>query len=533
MLRTKLFLAIAALLAVVFIMAALLFWGLEKMARQLDRSLLAHEQTEGYLRLAGDTYQHIWQLADHLIAEDAPGADERRASRAKVREQLSELERMTIAELGVVGDSEPEERQELLRIKQLADAIAAGIVAFNRVAELSPDAPERAERLDRLRQKIGRDFAVLIDEAIIDEREETDEADERVRRLASQLRWLAAMLATLATIIAFGLGYWLFHSIKRPIQQLLLGTRRIAAGDLDHRIALLGHDEFTHLANSFNLMAKDLERQHAALTQAHAGLEEKVRARTKELEQANMTLKRLDDVRRRMFADISHELRTPLTIINGEAEVTLRGKSEAIADYRTALSRIVDLTGQVAKLVEDLMLLARSDTAALQIRRRPVLASDVLRDSAEDLQALASTQEIEVLLQMPPKNDLMIDADPGRLAQLLLILVDNACRYSGKRSRITVSLEGRENVVLIAVADHGIGIPMEEREAVFDRYFRGERARHLAPKGAGLGLHVAKSIAEAHDGRLSIENSDGAGATVILTLPLLQQDQTTHANLAD
>ena len=522
MLRTKLLLAITVSLAVVFIMAALLFWGPGQMVRELDRSLLAHQQTEGYLRLSSETYRHFWELADQLIAAESSDANDRQVTSRRIREQLQELEQLTIEELGRFGESEPDERQELLRIKQLADAIAAGVIAFNRVSEQTIDAPERAERLALLKQKVDFDFAGLIDEAIIDEREETEAADHRVRALVLQLRTSATVLSILAVLLVGGLGYWLIRKIKTPIEQLLLGTRKIAAGDLGHRIELRGRDELAHLAGSFNGMAEDLERQRTALMQAQAGLEEKVRERTSELEQANLTLQRLDDIRRRMFADISHELRTPLTIISGEAEVTLRSRNVQSEDYRTTLGRIVDLTGQVAKLVEDLMLLARSDTADLRIHKRPVLATDILREAAEDLRALAGSKDIEIELQLPAKADAYLDADPNRLSQLLLILVDNACRYSETGGRIAISLDRNEDDILINVADQGIGIPAEEVDAVFDRYFRGERARHLAPKGVGLGLHVAKSIAQAHDGRLMIDSKPDVGTTITLTLPVFQ-----------
>ncbi|MEZ5935152.1 MAG: ATP-binding protein [Alphaproteobacteria bacterium] len=533
MLRTKLLLAIATSLAVVFTMAALLYWGPGQMARQLDRSLLAHGQTEGYLRLSGDTYRHFWQLADRLIAAKTEERDGHSTSRERIREQLEMLERLIIEELGFLGGSEPQEHQELLRVRQLADAIAASVVAFNHVREQEAGTPGRAEQLDLLSRKIDRDFAGLIDEAIADEREETLEADERVRRMASWLGSSAAVLSILGALLVGGLGCWLLRSISGPIEQLLLGTQRIASGDLGHRIRLQGRDELAHLASSFNGMAEDLEHQRSALMQAQAGLEEKVRERTRELEQANLTLKRLDEVRRRMFADISHELRTPLTIISGEAEVTLRSKDAGEAGYRTALGRIVDLTGQVARLVDDLMVLARSDTAELQVRRRPVVAIEVVRDALEDLRALAGSKEIEVRLHMPDELDAAIDADASRIAQLLLILVDNACRYSEAGTRIDLSLRQEGGEVLIRVTDQGIGIPAADLGAVFDRYFRGERARHLAQRGAGLGLHVAKTIAEAHGGRLLIDSVPDVGTTVTLALPLHQPGGNGDAHSSD
>jgi signal transduction histidine kinase len=336
-----------------------------------------------------------------------------------------------------------------------------------------------------------------------------------------------------AALLVGGIGFWLLRKVKRPIERLLEGTRQIATGNLGHRIRLEGRDELARVAASFNRMAVDLEGQRAALMRAQAGLEQKVRERTGELERANLTLQRLDELRRRMFADISHELRTPLTIISGEAEVTLRSRNAGIDDHRAALGRIVDLTGQVAHLVEDLMLLARADAEGLQIRRAPVAIEAVLREAAEDLRALADGHQIAFALRLPDGASHSVDADPARLAQLLLILVDNACRYTEAGGRIGVALEIRGPQAVLQVSDSGIGIPAHEAGAVFDRYFRGERARRMAPKGSGLGLHVARTIAEAHDGSLAIDSEPGRGTTVTLSLPLLRPGQDDHADPAD
>ena len=526
MLRTKLLSAIAASVALVFAMATLLFMGPDRMARQLDRSLFAHEQTEAYLRLSSNTYRHFWQLADRLILSQEQEPSPTKPSHTKIREQLNELEQLTIEELNFVGNDEPLEQFELVRLKRLSDAIEAGLVAFGRV----PESPNNPKQLAILHHKIDGDFAGLISDAIADERAETREADERVRDLATQLRRLATALSLLGVIVIGGLGYWLWHNIRGPIAELLLGTQRIACGDLSHRIQLAGADEFTHLASSFNGMAADLEQQRAALMAAHTDLEAKVRERTSELEQANLTLKRLDEVRRKMFADIGHELRTPLTIINGEAEVTLRSKTATADDYRTTLDRIIDLTSQVAMQVEDLMTLARSDTADLQIRRRVISAKGILRDAEEDMKALAQSKSIDVDFVIPEGIDIMINADPNRLVQLLLILVDNSSRYSEAGSRITVSLGQRDTDVVICVSDQGMGIPASEQDAVFDRYFRGNRARQIVPRGVGLGLHVAKTIADVHDGRLSIDSEPNRGTTVTLRLPIDRTGEATDAN---
>ncbi|NJO37788.1 MAG: HAMP domain-containing protein, partial [Rhizobiales bacterium] len=235
-------------------------------------------------------------------------------------------------------------------------------------------------------------------------------------------------------------GCWLLAGIRRPIELLMLGTQRVAAGDLGHRIPLGGRDELAHLAASFNAMAEDLERQRVALLQAQSGLEQKVQERTSALAEANLTLTRLDAIRQQMFADISHELRTPLTIISGEAEVTLRSGTAGADEYRTTLRRIVDLTGQVATLVEDLMLLARSEHADLRISKQRVAVSNVLEEAGEDLRVLGRSRSIDVAIDIPADAGCQVLADPRRLAQLLLILVDNACRYTAENGGIVVAL---------------------------------------------------------------------------------------------
>lgn len=531
MLRTKLLIAFSTCLAAVLALAVLLFWGPEQMARRLDRSLLAHQQAEAYLRLSGETYRHFWHLADQLIAAEAVDGKVRSGSREQIHRQIRDLERLTIAELRFVGAHEPEEWQELLRIKQLASSIAASIVAFNDVLDGNGGQPDASRKLALLQQKVDRDFASLIEFAIADESEEAAASDAEARDLVGRLRIFATVLAGLAVFLVGGSGYWLLRSVKHPIERLLEGTRQLAAGELGHRIRLRGRNELAHLAASFNAMASDLERQRSALMDAQTGLEQRVETRTAELRQANLTLQRLDELRRRMFADISHELRTPLTVISGEAEVTLRSRNAGIDDHRAALSHIVDLTGQVARLVEDLMILARSDAADLRIEKQPVDMQMLLRESVEDFRALAGSKAIDVTLDAPEEPRLVVDADPGRIGQLLLILVDNACRYTPAEGTIDVSLERAGSSAVVRVADSGVGIPADEIDQVFERYFRGAQVEQLAPKGVGLGLHVARSIALAHDGRLALESEPGCGTTAALSLPLLKAER--HADSSD
>jgi signal transduction histidine kinase len=269
-------------------------------------------------------------------------------------------------------------------------------------------------------------------------------------------------------------------------------------------------------------MVAELERRRVELDRSRADLERTVEERTTELRHSNQTLHRVDQARRRMFADISHALRTPLTVIRGEAEVTLRGRDCRSKDYRTALERIVEVTGQLNRLVEDLLLVARSESATLRVEPSAIEAGQLVRELGEDAKALAATKGIAVACAVPARP-VPISGDAERLRQLLLILLDNACRYTPHGGEISIALVAEGSSATITVSDSGIGIPADELDRVPGRFYRGSNAAPMAPHGAGLGLHVARSIIEAHGGDLQVASELGQGTAVRVRLPLLQE----------
>jgi two-component system, OmpR family, sensor kinase len=315
---------------------------------------------------------------------------------------------------------------------------------------------------------------------------------------------------------------WVRRRIQTPIDALVEGTRQIARGGLDHRVRVTGRDELANLAVSFNWMVAEVERRRAELDHARVDLERKVEERTLELEQRNRTLRQIDQARRRMFADISHAFRTPLTVIRGEAEVTLRAKHGTADDYRATLARIVETAAQLNKLVEELLEVARSESAALSLEAGDVAATELVRDVGEDANALAATKGIRVSCGVP-RQEIHVRGDADRLRQLLLILLDNACRYTPAKGEIALSLAAQKPYAVMTVRDTGIGIAPDELDLVSGRFYRGSNAPQMAPSGGGLGLHVAQSIVEAHGGDLTIESEVGRGTTVRVRLPLIDQ----------
>ena len=248
----------------------------------------------------------------------------------------------------------------------------------------------------------------------------------------------------------------------------------------------------------------------------------------KTLQEAHRKLKALDHSRSRFFADISHELRTPLTVIRGEAEVTLRGKEKPISEYRTTLERIVQLSNQMNKLVGDILFLARSESGALEVELQSASLSGILDEVCQETNILARSRSMSATRE-GVSHTVIVQGDPERLKQACMILTDNAIKYGRTGGKIVIRLETKNGKAQMIIADGGLGIPEEDLPHVFKRAYRGWRGRPSAVGGAGLGLPIAKWIAEAHNGTISIVSTINRGTTVTLELPLYES-QTSPAD---
>jgi two-component system OmpR family sensor kinase len=517
MLRTKLVVAFIGLLGPAIVMGFLLYWGPRQMELRLERSLLAHAEVQAYLDLALEAYRHLQQLSYEATLGQPVDPTELQASRERLSEQLKALRRLTLDELAFVGESEPDERLELERIDRFKELLDQAVATVSRNGAGGDPAMLRRDM-----DVLDREFGALLDEVIDDESREAAIADAQARALPRRLTLLAVVVLAVAAACAGLTALWVRRRIQTPIDALVEGTRQIARGGLDHRVRVTGRDELANLAVSFNWMVAEVERRRAELDHARVDLERKVEERTLELEQRNRTLRQIDQARRRMFADISHAFRTPLTVIRGEAEVTLRAKHGTADDYRATLARIVETAAQLNKLVEELLEVARSESAALSLEAGDVAATELVRDVGEDANALAATKGIRVSCGVP-RQEIHVRGDADRLRQLLLILLDNACRYTPAKGEIALSLAAQKPYAVMTVRDTGIGIAPDELDLVSGRFYRGSNAPQMAPSGGGLGLHVAQSIVEAHGGDLTIESEVGRGTTVRVRLPLIDQ----------
>ena len=516
--------ALAVLLTIVLLLAATLYWGAHREEYYFQRSQLAHDASLAYVQLSHGAYRHFKELLDIVVLNGDTSIEQAKLSYQKLQQSLNQLRIATNAEINHVDEREFEQEiQELEQIDVIEELLTEGIWAFERIMLLQrrgAEEPAQAILKDVLEQTIDQQFKPIIDIAIAEEREELAGARQQAQQLLNDLKWMAAATAIVTFCLALAMAIWLLRSLNTPLNRLVKGVRQVAKGDLAHRIQLPGRNEFTYLAKNFNDMTQQLAQQRQHLLMAQAELENKVETRTYELQQANEKLQHIDEGRLRFLTDISHELRTPLTAIRGEAEVTARGKEKSTEEYRDALIRIVELSGQLGKLVEDLLFMARSESASLRFKFSRLVLSNLLNSVYENTQALARQQQLHLSLELP-EQDINVSGDQERLRQVLLILIDNACRYSDPGSKITITLQADKEHAIINVSDQGMGIPSLELKEVFKRFYRGKQARNEVPSGSGLGLPLAKSIIEAHKGTIEANSTPDQGTRVTITLPIL------------
>lgn len=220
----------------------------------------------------------------------------------------------------------------------------------------------------------------------------------------------------------------------------------------------------------------------------------------------------------RFVADASHEMRTPTAIIHAQTEMLLRHPTHTIEEESPQIAIILKESKWMGRLLEDLLTLARSDSNQLQIAPSSIELNSLLLELAEQFKLLADTKGIiiETVVQKP----LLLWGDGGRIRQLLTILLDNALKYTPSGGQIKVAGRYQGPTVYISVSDNGRGIPEADLPNVFDRFYRGDKARSRTEGGTGLGLSIAQWIVEVHGGSTRIHSEINKGTQVELFFPL-------------
>ena len=310
--------------------------------------------------------------------------------------------------------------------------------------------------------------------------------------ILARIRGVLVIVIPLLVVAAAGGGYFMAAKSLAPVSAMSERAAEITATNLRERLPVSGGEELARLARVVNELLARLEDSFGR--------------------------------QRRFMADASHELRTPTAVLRTEADVILAQSHRSEKEYRASLTVIRDAAGRLARIVDDLFALARVDAENVATRRERVYVEELVDDAMRMVRALGDARGVRVNLQEAVEAP--VDADADLVGRLLINLLDNAIKHSPDGGVVEVRMQRRDGVVDVGVIDQGKGIPEQDRERVFQRFVRlaeedgaGEQPA-ARPSGVGLGLAIARRIAEAHGGSLIVFDSTPGRTEFRLTLPL-------------
>ena len=290
----------------------------------------------------------------------------------------------------------------------------------------------------------------------------------------------------LLVLSSFG-GYWMSKRALAPVDQIITATQSIGSTNLSSRLPVpASRDELQRLTETLNEMLARIERAFRRISQ--------------------------------FTADASHEFRTPVTLMRTRAELALR-RPRTESEYRETVEQMHEELLRTSELIERLMVLARADSGVEVLQFKATDLADIVRTIVEQAHTFAEAKKLKLRSEIPTQA-FLIEADSDFLKRLLLILIDNAVKYTPEGGMITVALTPQAATAEVTVTDTGIGIAEAELPNIFERFYRTDKARSRESGGAGLGLAIAKWIVEAHRGSISVSSTAGSGSSFILRLPM-------------
>ena len=262
-------------------------------------------------------------------------------------------------------------------------------------------------------------------------------------------------------------------------------------------------------------------KQRHELREAYSGLEKKVEERTHELGLANERLKELDRLKSDFVSNVSHELRTPLTAIKGAVDLVLREVVGPLTEKQIHyLTRVRSNTQHLGGLINDLLDLAKIESGRIEVKSSRVSLSGLVHEVVEGLRPVAAEKVIalEATIREP---SILVWADRDKINQVLTNLIGNAIKFTPVHGRVTVSASrnGGESVQ-VSVSDNGPGVPADEKEKIFAKFYRVAETNGENSKGTGLGLAISKALVELHGGKIWVESEPSRGSTFYFTLPV-------------
>ncbi len=307
------------------------------------------------------------------------------------------------------------------------------------------------------------------------------------------LEWFRLILLFTAPVLLIGAsagGYWISKRALDPVDEISRAAQRISIENLTDRLDVpQTGDQLQRLSETLNQMFSRLEASVRRIKQ--------------------------------FTADASHELRAPVALIRTTAEVAVLRRNRPAEEYLATLDDILEESERTSQLVDSLMLLARADSGKETLDFMPLDAASIVRGAAEHGEKLARSHGLRFTVDVP-ESAIPVQGDADALRRALLILMDNAAKYTPEGGSVEVKAAAQNGSAVVSVADNGIGIADTDLLHIFDRFWRADKARSREHGGVGLGLAIAKWIAQTHGGSLDVESELGKGSVFHLRVPLDQ-----------
>jgi signal transduction histidine kinase len=301
--------------------------------------------------------------------------------------------------------------------------------------------------------------------------------------------WLGLLVAGLvAAGTALGLARWLAIGMTQPLRDMAAAAQKMERGDYGQRVHTRSRDEVGQLADAFNQMSDEL-----------GGVEQ---------------------LRRELVANVSHELKTPIAALRAHLENLLDGVEHPTPE---TLSLMLAQSERLGRLVEQLLDLSRIESGDVPLQRRPVPIGPLVDEVVSEMEIVSAGRSIDLDTDVPGSLPAAF-GDRERLHQVLFNLLDNAVRYTPEGGHVSVSASRHNGSVQVRVADTGEGIPTEHLPLLFERFYRVDPSRSRDDGGTGIGLAIARSVIEAHGGRIWAESEIGKGSVFAFELPAVKGD---------
>jgi len=335
--------------------------------------------------------------------------------------------------------------------------------------------------------------------------------DNAMKMITAEKRNMMAASAVSVSLLVLILYIMMKELVLRPVQDLKLSIKNFSRGSKEERMIMKTGDELEDLSRSFVEMSD-------SITEYHTGLEEKVKSATNGLENANARLTDLNEKKSDFIAKISHELRTPMTSIKGAMDYIstkfskMNSREDEIADLVEFLDVIRNNADRLIRLVNDTLNLERIESGALDLHMTGIDIVALVKDVLISFQSVTSERKIIFNINSP--NNVRLDADEDMIRQVLINLISNAINYSPDNSGIRIKISAAGDSVEMVISDEGPGIPVEDHEKIFDKFYTISKRQ-----GTGLGLAICKGIVDAHHGQISVIKDVEKGSSIKIVLP--------------